>query len=141
MAYLELDGGGSIYYEHHRGSSGPPVLLIHGWGASSRCWDAVLAALLVRSHEVVTYDQRCCGRSDKDFGDVSIATQAGDVVKLVAATGLVKPVLNGWSFGGPIAVQAASLATFEHSAHMPFLEQAGRYQQELLRFLDDLSSP
>jgi pimeloyl-[acyl-carrier protein] methyl ester esterase len=107
---LEVEDGRQIYYEHHRGSSRhAPVVLIHGWGASSRCWDTVLAALLRRDIEVVTFDQRCCGRSDKDFSDVSLEVQARDVVELVATTGLHLPVLNGWSFGGALAAEAAGL--------------------------------
>jgi non-heme chloroperoxidase len=106
MARLEVEGSRSIYYEHHSGS-GRPVVLVHGWGVTAHCWDTVLPALLGAGHEVVLLDHRACGRSDKDFDDVSIAAIASDVVALVRHLGLRRPVLNGWSLGGAVVVAAA----------------------------------
>lgn len=106
MAFLEVEDGRHVYYEHHRGS-GRPVVLVHGWGANSRCWDTVLGALRAADHTVVTIEHRACGRSDQDFADTSIGAIAGDVVALVAHLGLQRPVLNGWSLGGAVVVEAA----------------------------------
>jgi len=58
---------------------------------------------------VVTLDHRGCGLSDKDFDDMSINAIAGDVVALVAELGLEKVMLNGWSIGGAVAIEAASI--------------------------------
>jgi non-heme chloroperoxidase len=107
VPYLAVEGERKLYYEHYSGS-GRPVVLIHGWGMGARCWDTTLAALLQNGNEVVVYDERGCARSDKDFTDWSVDAQGSDVVKLVEATGLVKPVLNGWSFGGAVAADAAA---------------------------------
>jgi len=107
MAYLEVEDSRRIYYEHHAGP-GRPVVLVHGWGVTGRCWDTVLPALLANGNEVVVIDQRCCGRSDKDFADVSIDALGSDVVRVVEALGLRKPVLNGWSLGGAVVVDAAA---------------------------------
>jgi non-heme chloroperoxidase len=107
MARLEVEGSRSIYYEHHSGS-GRPVVLVHGWGVTGHCWDTVLPALLAAGHAVVTLDHRACGRSDKDFDDVSIAAIASDVVALVRHLGLRGVVLNGWSLGGAVVVAAAA---------------------------------
>ena len=71
MALLEVEPGQNIYYEHYRGS-GTPVVLVHGWGMTVRCWDLTLPALLDAGNEVVAFDERCCGHSDKDFSDASI---------------------------------------------------------------------
>lgn len=107
MARLAVEGERSIYYEHYAGP-GRPVVLVHGWGMSIRCWDGVLAALLGNGNEVLAFDQRCCGRSDKDFDDVSVAAHGSDVVALVEHVGLRDPVVNGWSFGGAVAADAAA---------------------------------
>lgn len=104
MAYLNVDGDRRIYYEHHAGR-GRAIVLIHGWGASTRFWDTVLPPLLDASHEVVLLDVRAAGRSDKDFAEVSVDTTASDVVALIEHTGLDRPVVNGWSAGGAIAAE------------------------------------
>lgn len=108
MGMLQADEAGrEIYYEHYRGS-GTPVVLIHGWAMSCRVWDNVTRFLVEAGHEVVCFDQRGCGRSDKDFEDVSIAASVSDVMKLLEALGIEGAVLNGWSLGGAIAVGAAA---------------------------------
>jgi pimeloyl-[acyl-carrier protein] methyl ester esterase len=107
MAYLEVEHGKRVYYEHHVGSA-RPVVLIHGWGMTAHCWDTTLSALVTAGHAVVTLDHRACGRSDKDFVDTSIAAIASDVVALVEYLELSRPVLNGWSLGGAVAVEAAA---------------------------------
>lgn len=107
MGYLPVENDRSIYYEHHRGS-GRPIVLVHGWGANARAWDTTLPALLANGNEVVTLDQRCCGRSDKDFEEVSIAALGEDVVRLVDHLSLDRPVINGWSLGGAVATAAVA---------------------------------
>ncbi len=107
MGYLPVENDRSIYFEHHRGS-GRPIVLVHGWGANARAWDTTLPALLAHGNEVVTIDLRCCGRSDKDFDDVSIAALGEDVVRLVDHLGLDRPVINGWSLGGAVATVAVA---------------------------------
>lgn len=107
MAYLDVEGDRRIYFEHHRGS-GRPVVLVHGWGVTARCWDTVAPALRANGNEVVLLDQRACGRSDKDFEDVSIGALGSDVAQLCERLGLREPVVNGWSLGGAVAVDAVA---------------------------------
>jgi pimeloyl-ACP methyl ester esterase len=108
MARLQVEGGRSIYYEHHAGTR-LPVVLIHGWGMSCRVWDTTLPALQAAGHEVITFDQRGCGASDKDFATTSVTSSAEDVAALVRHLRRDKVVLNGWSLGGSIATAVAGL--------------------------------
>jgi non-heme chloroperoxidase len=109
MGRLEVDGSRSVYYEHHhRGGSGRPVVLVHGAWATAHSWDTVLPALLAAGHEVALLELRGCGRSDKDFGDMSIEALGRDVAALVRHLGLRRPVLNGWSMGGAVVIAAAA---------------------------------
>ena len=110
MPFLTVDGshGRRIYFEHYAGSK-VPVVLIHGWGMSNRIWDTTLVELQANGHAVVSFDQRGCGQSDRDFPDVSIAASAADAVAIVRQLGLPRVVLNGWSLGGAVAVEAAHL--------------------------------
>lgn len=108
MARLAVDETKSIYYED-LGAGDKALLLIHGWGMSSRCWDGVLKPLINSGLRVITMDHRGCGRSDHDFADLSIDAIAGDVVALVDALQVSSVILNGWSLGGAVATKAASL--------------------------------
>jgi non-heme chloroperoxidase len=108
MSHLEVEAGKSIYYEHYAGD-GTPVVLVHGWGMGARIWDLTLPVLLEAGHEVVVYDHRCCGRSDKDFAGATTRSNAEDLVKLIDATGVSKPVVVGWSFGAAIVAEAAGM--------------------------------
>ena len=107
MGYLTREDNKQVYYESH-GSGDSAIVLIHGWGMSGRTWDHVTPALVAAGHRVVLIDHRGCGQSDKDFADLSIKAIAGDVVALVHSLGLSSVVLNGWSLGGAVAVEAAT---------------------------------
>jgi non-heme chloroperoxidase len=85
------------------------VLNIHAWAMSLRVWDTMLYPLQKRGHAVVAFDQRCCGNSDKDFAESSIAASARDAVALVDALGLDGVVVNGWSLGGAVATETVRL--------------------------------
>jgi non-heme chloroperoxidase len=107
MAYLERENGHRVYYEDY-GSGDSAILLIHGWGMSLRAWDYSLDALIDAGFRVVALDHRGCGNSDKDFADLGIKAIAADVVALAEQLKLERVVLNGWSLGGAVAVEAAS---------------------------------
>lgn len=108
MAYLDTDDGGRVYYEHHRAPK-LPVVLIHGWGMSGDYWASAVEALLADGHGAITVDHRGCGRSDRDFTDMSIDAIARDVAAIVERCELPRVALNGWSLGGAVAVTAAGL--------------------------------
>ena len=108
MGYLAVEGDRSIYFEHHTGNKRPTVVLSHGWGMGSKAWANTLARLQDEGYPVVVYDHRGCGNSDKDFADVSIEALGDDVVKLCKHLGLDQVVVNGWSLGGAVVVDAAS---------------------------------
>lgn len=108
MAFLETQDGGRVYYQHHRAEK-LPIMLVHGWGMSSEYWTSTIEALLAADHGVFAIDQRGCGRSDRDFTDMSIKAIAGDVCAILDQCGVDRIVLNGWSLGGAVAVQAAQI--------------------------------
>jgi non-heme chloroperoxidase len=108
MSKLQTACGKHIYYEDY-GTGDSALVLVHGWGMSVRTWDPILPALLDGTgFRVVMLDHRGCGQSDKDFDDLSIDAIAADVASLVKHLGLHAVVLNGWSLGGAVVVQAAA---------------------------------
>lgn len=106
MAYLATEDGGQVYYEHHRGEK-TPVVLIHGWGMSGEYWASAVEALQAAGHGAIVVDHRGCGRSDRDFADLSIEAIAGDVTAIVQESEASRVILNGWSLGAAVAVAAA----------------------------------
>lgn len=107
MASLQIDAQRRIYFEHYPAGS-TTVVLVHGWGMGCRVWDGTLARLQDAGIGVVVYDQRGCGRSDKDFADVSIEALGADLVALCEHLALENPILNGWSLGGAEVIEAAA---------------------------------
>ena len=97
MAYLDTDDGGRVYYEHHRAAK-LPVVLIHGWGMSGDYWASAVEALLTAGHGAIVVDHRGCGRSDRDFSDMSIAAIAGDVAAIVERCGASPRYVQGDGF-------------------------------------------
>jgi non-heme chloroperoxidase len=108
MPYIENNEGLRTYFEHHRGEK-MPVVFIHGWGMSGEYWNSAAEALIASGHGAIIIDHRGCGRSDRDFTDLSIDAIADDVCAIVQGSGLDRVALNGWSLGGAVAVAAADL--------------------------------
>ena len=100
-------GGSHLYYEFTQGND-TCVVLSHGYGMSGEAWQATTSQLVAAGYSVLTYDQRCCGRSGMDFDDVTISAQGSDIAALCDHLKLQNIVLNGWSLGGAIVVDAAS---------------------------------
>ena len=99
--YVEVDGA-RIYYEEQ--GSGEPFLLLHGGLMSSAGW-AELAPLLATRFRVITPDSRGHGRSSNPSGRLSYGQLADDMVALIAALGLRRPAVGGWSDGGQVVLE------------------------------------
>lgn len=109
MALLALENQQHIYYEYHPGSSKEAtVALSHGFGMAGRVWENTVARLQDEGFGVLSYDHRNCGQSSKEFTDVSIDSLGNDLVAICDVLGLSKIVLNGWSLGGAVVVDAAA---------------------------------
>jgi non-heme chloroperoxidase len=104
MGWLKVEADKQIYFEHYPGQ-GPTVILCHGWGMAGQAWANTVARLMDTGRGVVIYDHRGCGRSDKDFADVSIDALGNALVEHLK---LDRVVLNGWSLGGAVVVDAAT---------------------------------
>lgn len=85
---------------------GPPMLLIHGIGDSSRTWQSVLP-LLARSHTVIAPDLLGHGASAKPRADYSLGGFANGMRDLLALLGVERVTVVGHSMGGGVALQFA----------------------------------
>ena len=98
MPYLDRDGV-RIFYEAE--GDGPPVLLSHGYSATSRMWDEQVAHLKDR-HRVIRWDFRGHGESDypDDQGAYSEASTVADMAAILDACDVDRAVVGGLSLGG-----------------------------------------
>lgn len=106
-----VESPGSIpveLYSEEKGS-GPPVLLIHGLGASTFAW-RYIAPGLTSTHHVISLDLKGFGRSAKPPGDAyTAADQALLVADFIRKRNLSGLTLVGHSFGGAVAARTAVL--------------------------------
>ena len=104
---VEVTGGVTLNVHSWAGSS-VPFVLVHGLASNARLWDGVAADLAARGHRVVAVDQRGHGRSDKPDDDYGFETVCADLVALLGALELDRPVVAGQSWGGQVVVELAA---------------------------------
>jgi 3-oxoadipate enol-lactonase len=86
---------------------GQPLLLIMGLGAPAIAWDPAFVQEMTNSHQVITYDNRGTGLSDKPDEPYSIALFASDAVSLLDTLNIPRTHVFGVSMGGMIAQELA----------------------------------
>lgn len=96
--------GVNIHYRTWGGPGRPALVLVHGARAHSGWWDHI--APLVRSHRVVALDLSGHGDSGhRRTYDMDVWTR--EILAVIAAEGLHRPVVIGHSMGGRAAVTTA----------------------------------
>lgn len=90
-----------IYFE--RAGAGPPLLFISGTGGDLRVKPNVFDGPLPRSFDMVAYDQRGLGQTEKPDVPYAMADYADDAAALMAAIGWDEALVIGVSFGGMVA--------------------------------------
>jgi pimeloyl-ACP methyl ester carboxylesterase len=101
--------GVEIHYELHGppgdNSHAPPILLSHGYGATSRMWDGQVAAFADR-YRLVLWDMRGHGQSG-DPADPALYSHAltvGDMAAVLDACGIERAIIGGLSLGGVMSL-------------------------------------
>lgn len=128
--YVDVDGAGLVI----DGSSmreRRTLLMLHGGpGIDHTPFKQDFFAPLTRVAQVVYYDHRGNGRSDRgDPSDWNLDRWADDVVALCEALGIEHPVVFGGSFGGFVALNYA-LRHPEHPAKLILSSTAARIDLE-----------
>jgi pimeloyl-ACP methyl ester carboxylesterase len=100
---------GPVFYRqsHNAVSARPPLMLLHGWGGSSRYWHLTLAALGANRH-VIAPDLPGFGESPALNGPATADRLAELVIAFADAMGLEQFDLNGHSFCASVAIHAAA---------------------------------
>jgi len=97
--------GIEIYYETN--GTGKPLVLISGLGYPLWQWHKMVP-YLAEHFQVITFDNRGVGQSDKPVGPYTAQMLAADTVGLLDALGIEQAAIMGHSMGGFIA-QAMAL--------------------------------
>jgi len=90
-----------------RGRSGPPLLFVTGYMARRQVW-ALQVAHFSRFRQVLTYDRRGSGDSDRPADGYGLEPQVDDLIAVADAAGWDRFDLVGHSMGGFIAMAFAS---------------------------------
>jgi len=103
---MTLDGG-AVQVTQDGPRDAPALVLLHGLGASSHWWDAVVP-MLARSHRVIRIDLLGhCGSAKPDGDSYGICEQAPRVVQVLDRLGVTHAVLVGHCTGGYVATALA----------------------------------
>jgi pimeloyl-ACP methyl ester carboxylesterase len=100
--YLQVDATMVRYIDAGRG---PPVVFLHGLGASMYSWRKNLGAVAAAGFRVIAFDNRGFGLSDKPPAPYDNAAYARLAIALMDSLGLSNAVLVGHSMGGAIAAE------------------------------------
>ena len=108
------NNGVRIHYEvDDAASDGPPLVLMHGMGMSTKDWhNAGYAAALSGEFRLILIDSRGFGQSDKltDPADYGRAQKVSDVTAVLDDLGIEKTFYWGYSMGASIGWALGMLA-------------------------------
>ncbi len=90
--------------------SGPPLLLVNGYGGTAADWDPGFVGELADGFEVLCPDNRGMDRSELgEPAEVTIDAMATDLVAMMDSRGIERAPVVGWSMGGFVAQALARL--------------------------------
>lgn len=125
-----------IHINYETTGSGRTLVLTHGIGGNAQTWEGVVP-ILSRHCQVLTWDVRGFGQSDKPAGSYSAALFAGDLAGLLKALKIPGAFVLGHSMGGVIALRFAldfpdlCRALIVSSSSAEVNPQATKYWQDL----------
>jgi len=98
----------ALHVERRAGAaSGATFALVHGLASNVRLWDGFAEDLHACGHTIIGLDQRGHGRSDAPDTGYDLDTAVADLLAVLAALGLERPILVGQSWGGNVVLELA----------------------------------
>ncbi len=101
--FVDIDG---VHVRYRETGTGPVVVLVHGYGASSDSWLPVIPTLAAR-HRVIAIDLKGFGWTSRPAGDYSPAAQAQLVWRVLDKLGVGDAALVGHSYGSSVVLSMA----------------------------------
>lgn len=110
--------------------SGSPLILIHGFGHSTLCWEKNIKALSDSGYRVFAVDLFGHGLSDKPYGrKYSLEFYATQIMEFMNAQRIRKASIVGHSMGGAVAMRFAHMFP-ERTERLVLIASAGVYKPE-----------
>ncbi len=105
MPKASLPSGIRIHYQQV--GEGPDLVMVHGLTGNLAVWHLRIVPELSERFRILTYDLRGHGHSDTPPAGYSADAMADDLVALLDALGIERPVIAGHSYGADIALYHA----------------------------------
>jgi pimeloyl-ACP methyl ester carboxylesterase len=105
MPKVVLRNGVQVHYQ--RVGEGPDLVMIHGLTGNLAVWHLQIVPELSENFRVLTYDLRGHGHSDTPPTGYTLDTMADDLLELLDALEIEKPLIAGHSYGADIALYHA----------------------------------
>ncbi len=107
--YIQLDNGPRLRVVQSGPPNGPPVLLLHGWGASLYTWRFLLPELAANGFRATALDFRGHGLSDtpRESGAYTREVLLADVRGAMDVLSVDRAPIVAWSMGGAVALALA----------------------------------
>lgn len=122
-----LRAGGIAYERHGLIGEGPPLLLIHGLGATGAIWRPQVARL-ARERDVITLDMPGFGQSALLEETPTPWALGAAITAMCEEIGVLRPHVAGNSLGGWVALE---IAKAEHAASLCLISPAGLWRRPL----------
>lgn len=126
--YVERHGGVPLAVTVAGPQGGPEILLLHGIGMGAESFSPQLESELSEHYRMVAFDLRGHGLSGKPWEAQSYTSKdawAGDVARVIAATGLRRPVIMAWSYGTLVAADYIMAAGLEGISGLVLVSSLG----------------
>ncbi len=81
-------------------STGPTIILIHGWPLNSDSWEYQAVRLAEEGYRVISYDRRGFGRSGQPWSGYDYDMLSDDLAAVIESLGLSDVTLVGFSMAG-----------------------------------------
>ncbi len=94
---------GDINIEYYVEGSGPPLLMIMGWGGQAKSWGEPFLERLRPHFQTIRLSNRGTGASDKPAAEYTIPLMAEDAAGLLRELAIERTHVLGVSMGGMIA--------------------------------------
>ncbi|WP_258039298.1 alpha/beta fold hydrolase [Nitrosomonas ureae] len=141
--YRNPEQAGELRLASESFGAGDPVLLIHGFGASSYSWRHIIEPL-AQKYRVITIDLKGFGESPKPRDNAySVYEQARLVRNFIIENNLKNLHIIGHSYGGGVALAASIYLSSSHPnlQRSLVLIDSIAYPQELPSFVSMLATP
>lgn len=121
-----------------RSGSGFPLVLIHGLASSMGLWASLDQSQLAGA-DIISYDLRGHGASERASGAHTLAKHLADLKGLLAALSISRAVFAGQSLGGMIAMELAA-SNPEMVAGLALIDSTAAFPQQTRNLFFELAS-